>query len=104
VSPTPDAVLSQSAWAAEQIGFAESRGIGYNATISAPHMHAYAAENLLPLLPTTSAPGGAVLDVGSGSGYCRLIQTTDMWRLAARLIRSHRCSSPLGSERPGDRD
>ena len=39
--------------------------IGYGATISAPHMHAYAAENLLPLL----TPGAKVLDVGSGSGY-----------------------------------
>ncbi|GBE88709.1 Probable protein-L-isoaspartate O-methyltransferase [Sparassis crispa] len=39
--------------------------IGYGATISAPHMHAHAAENLLPLLH----PGARVLDVGSGSGY-----------------------------------
>ncbi|TFK48978.1 Pcmt1-prov protein [Heliocybe sulcata] len=39
--------------------------IGYDATISAPHMHAHAAENLLPFLH----PGAKVLDVGSGSGY-----------------------------------
>jgi len=39
--------------------------IKYGATISAPHMHAHAAENLLPYLK----PGGKVLDVGSGSGY-----------------------------------
>ncbi|KAI0754382.1 Pcmt1-prov protein [Daedaleopsis nitida] len=39
--------------------------IGYGATISAPHMHAHAAENLLPFLH----PGARVLDVGSGSGY-----------------------------------
>ncbi len=39
--------------------------IGYGATISAPHMHAHAAENLLPFLQ----PGAKVLDVGSGSGY-----------------------------------
>ncbi|KJA23077.1 hypothetical protein HYPSUDRAFT_138065 [Hypholoma sublateritium FD-334 SS-4] len=39
--------------------------IGHNATISAPHMHAYAAEHLLPYLH----PGAKVLDVGSGSGY-----------------------------------
>ncbi|RPD81751.1 Pcmt1-prov protein [Lentinus tigrinus ALCF2SS1-7] len=39
--------------------------IGYGATISAPHMHAYAVENLLPFLK----PGARVLDVGSGSGY-----------------------------------
>lgn len=39
--------------------------IGHGATISAPHMHAHAAEHLLPLL----SPGASVLDVGSGSGY-----------------------------------
>jgi protein-L-isoaspartate(D-aspartate) O-methyltransferase len=39
--------------------------IGFGATISAPHMHAHAAENLLPFLK----PGAKVLDVGSGSGY-----------------------------------
>ncbi|CCF52425.1 hypothetical protein NDA11_002012 [Ustilago hordei] len=39
--------------------------IGYGATISAPHMHAHAAENLLPFL----RPDCKVLDVGSGSGY-----------------------------------
>ncbi|KAF8957853.1 Pcmt1-prov protein [Flammula alnicola] len=39
--------------------------IGHNATISAPHMHAYASEHLLPYL----RPGAKVLDVGSGSGY-----------------------------------
>ncbi|PFH47011.1 hypothetical protein AMATHDRAFT_153166 [Amanita thiersii Skay4041] len=39
--------------------------IGHGATISAPHMHAYATENLLPYLK----PGAKVLDVGSGSGY-----------------------------------
>ena len=35
------------------------------ATISAPHMHAAAAESLLPFLH----PGAKVLDIGSGSGY-----------------------------------
>ncbi|TCD66913.1 hypothetical protein EIP91_000752 [Steccherinum ochraceum] len=39
--------------------------IGHDATISAPHMHAHATENLLPFLK----PGSKVLDVGSGSGY-----------------------------------
>ncbi|KAH9823416.1 protein-L-isoaspartate O-methyltransferase [Melampsora americana] len=39
--------------------------IGHGATISAPHMHASALENLLPFLK----PGARVLDVGSGSGY-----------------------------------
>ncbi|CAF9920156.1 MAG: hypothetical protein HETSPECPRED_004178 [Heterodermia speciosa] len=39
--------------------------IGFSATISAPHMHAAAAESLLPFL----YPGAKVLDIGSGSGY-----------------------------------
>ena len=39
--------------------------IGYGATISAPHMHAYAMECLIDNLK----PGNTVLDVGSGSGY-----------------------------------
>nr|POE48685.1 protein-l-isoaspartate o-methyltransferase [Quercus suber] len=40
-----------------------------DATISAPHMHAAAAEALLPFLH----PGARVLDVGSGSGYLTLV-------------------------------
>ncbi|MCO5559126.1 hypothetical protein L7F22_012718 [Adiantum nelumboides] len=39
--------------------------IGYGATISAPHMHAYC----LSLLSDYLKPGSTVLDVGSGSGY-----------------------------------
>ena len=39
--------------------------IDYNATISAPHMHAYAMEYLKDYLK----PGKKSLDVGSGSGY-----------------------------------
>ncbi|GBG60989.1 hypothetical protein CBR_g18585 [Chara braunii] len=39
--------------------------IGFNATISAPHMHAHCLELLEPYLQ----PGMRVLDVGSGSGY-----------------------------------
>ncbi|XP_027200103.1 protein-L-isoaspartate (D-aspartate) O-methyltransferase isoform X2 [Dermatophagoides pteronyssinus] len=39
--------------------------IGYGATISAPHMHAYALE----LLKDHLVEGETVLDVGSGSGY-----------------------------------
>eukprot|EP01083_Nonionella_stella_P129443 392785_1 len=39
--------------------------IGFNATISAPHMHARALEDLYDKLQ----PGCKVLDVGSGSGY-----------------------------------
>ncbi|KAI0508743.1 protein-L-isoaspartate O-methyltransferase-domain-containing protein [Xylaria bambusicola] len=48
------------------------QGIGHRATISAPHMHANAAESLLPyLLPSKSATRRPrrVLDIGSGSGY-----------------------------------
>jgi len=41
------------------------QSIGHAATISAPHMHASAAESLLPYLK----PGARVLDIGSGSGY-----------------------------------
>jgi protein-L-isoaspartate(D-aspartate) O-methyltransferase len=41
------------------------QSIHYGATISAPHMHALAAEALLSYLK----PGSKVLDVGSGSGY-----------------------------------
>ncbi|ODN98504.1 protein-L-isoaspartate O-methyltransferase [Cryptococcus wingfieldii CBS 7118] len=46
--------------------------IGYGATISAPHMHAHACENLLELLPENTPEGQEaprILDVGSGSGY-----------------------------------
>lgn len=39
--------------------------IGYGATISAPHMHAYALEYVKDKL----VEGAKVLDVGSGSGY-----------------------------------
>ncbi|KAM7479827.1 hypothetical protein LguiA_028040 [Lonicera macranthoides] len=39
--------------------------IGYNATISAPHMHA----SCLQLLEQNLQPGMHALDVGSGSGY-----------------------------------
>lgn len=51
------------------------QSIGHGATISAPHMHANAAESLLPYLH----PGARVLDIGSGSGYltcvlARLVQ------------------------------
>lgn len=39
--------------------------IGFDVTISAPHMHASACESLLTYLK----PGAKVLDIGSGSGY-----------------------------------
>lgn len=41
------------------------QSIGYDVTISAPHMHAYALE----LLKDHLIPSGKALDVGSGSGY-----------------------------------
>lgn len=41
------------------------QSIGYEVTISAPHMHAFALE----LLADKLVPGARVLDVGSGSGY-----------------------------------
>ncbi|KAJ6591215.1 protein-L-isoaspartate O-methyltransferase [Mycena vulgaris] len=41
------------------------QSIGHGATISAPHMHAFAVDYLLPFL----RPGAKVLDIGSGSGY-----------------------------------
>lgn len=41
------------------------QSIGYNATISAPHMHAHALE----LLKGNLEEGARALDVGSGSGY-----------------------------------
>jgi len=41
------------------------QGIGYQATISAPHMHAHALE----LLKDHVVNAKRVLDVGSGSGY-----------------------------------
>ncbi|CED83323.1 protein-l-isoaspartate o-methyltransferase [Phaffia rhodozyma] len=39
--------------------------IGFSATISAPHMQAYALENTFPFIK----PNSKILDVGSGSGY-----------------------------------
>jgi len=41
------------------------QSIGYGVTISAPHMHAFALENLSSRLK----PGASALDIGSGSGY-----------------------------------
>ncbi len=43
------------------------QSIGFDATISAPHMHASACESLLSFMPENR--GARVLDVGSGSGY-----------------------------------
>ncbi|GMR62903.1 hypothetical protein PMAYCL1PPCAC_33098, partial [Pristionchus mayeri] len=41
------------------------QGIGYNATITAPHMHAHALQRLEGHL----VEGAKALDIGSGSGY-----------------------------------
>lgn len=41
------------------------RPIGFNTTISAPHMHAVTLEKLKDHLK----PGGKALDIGTGSGY-----------------------------------
>ena len=35
-------------------------------------MHVHALEILLPMIERAELSGGAVLDVGSGSGYCKL--------------------------------
>ncbi|KAF3764000.1 protein-L-isoaspartate O-methyltransferase [Cryphonectria parasitica EP155] len=46
------------------------QSIGHGATISAPHMHVTAVEDLLPyLVPSDRNPAPRVLDIGSGSGY-----------------------------------
>ena len=49
------------------------QSIGYMQTISAPHMHAHALEDLLPALKAASESADvkqlAILDVGCGSGY-----------------------------------
>ncbi|ROT37775.1 protein-L-isoaspartate O-methyltransferase [Sodiomyces alkalinus F11] len=46
------------------------QSIGYDATISAPHMHAHATESLLHhVLPSPRNSAPRVLDIGSGSGY-----------------------------------
>ena len=44
------------------------KSIGFNATISAPHMHGYVLEYLKDHL----TPGVSALDIGSGSGYLTL--------------------------------
>ena len=49
--------------------------IGYNITISAPHMHAHALE----LLRETLKPGCRALDIGSGSGYLTVCNANFAW-------------------------
>lgn len=48
-------------------------GIGHNATISAPHMHALALELMVPKLQADTQKPLKVLDVGSGSGYLSVV-------------------------------
>ncbi|EPY24595.1 protein-L-isoaspartate(D-aspartate) O-methyltransferase [Angomonas deanei] len=63
--------------------------IGYNVTISAPHMHAMMLELLLPYLHKKNGQPIQVLDVGSGSGYltvalakiCDMVSANDPWRV-----------------------
>lgn len=43
--------------------------IGHDQTISAPHMHGHALEDMLPYLKKSPAASVTVLDVGCGSGY-----------------------------------
>lgn len=43
--------------------------IGCGQTISAPHMHAHAMEQMLPSLKKSKSPTVTILDVGCGSGY-----------------------------------
>lgn len=76
--------------------------IGYEQTISAPHMHATALE----LLGRQLHPGARVLDVGSGSGYLtavfgtlvapegRVLGVEKFEPLAERSIKSIKASNP----------
>lgn len=58
--------VDRSNYCPSQTPYADSPcGIGYGATISAPHMHAFA----LGALKDKLVDGAKVLDVGSGSGY-----------------------------------
>ncbi|KAJ3819715.1 Pcmt1-prov protein [Lentinula raphanica] len=68
------------------------QSIGHGATISAPHMHAYAAAHLLPYLP----PRGRVLDIGSGSGYLSAV--------FYHLINDPHGESPSNSDTDRDTD
>ncbi|MCJ1477137.1 hypothetical protein MMC13_005808 [Lambiella insularis] len=61
----PELLVDRAHYAPELPYQDSPQSIGFSATISAPHMHASAAESLLPFLHPTSK----VLDVGSGSGY-----------------------------------
>ena len=57
------------------------KSIGFNATISAPHMHGYALEYLKDYL----IPGTSALDIGSGSGYLTLCMA-EMMNYQGKII------------------
>lgn len=60
-------------------------GIGHGATISAPHMHAIALEQLQSAIK----PGARVLDVGSGSGYLAVCFAHMVCSISTFLFDSH---------------
>ena len=62
--------------------------IGYDVTISAPHMHAHALEELADQLQ----PGARVLDVGSGSGYLTAVSNQ---KVHLSKLRRYLCSNPV---------
>jgi protein-L-isoaspartate(D-aspartate) O-methyltransferase len=56
--------------AADMYAYADTpQGIECGQTISAPHMHAYAMEELVPFLRKCPRDAVKILDVGCGSGY-----------------------------------
>lgn len=62
--------------------FDSPQPLGYGQTISAPHMHAYAIEFLLPNM---LKEGAHILDVGCGSGYlsCVMARLNDKAKVYA---------------------
>jgi len=77
--------------------------IGHQATISAPHMHAHALEQVIGAIEGVDAP--RILDVGCGSGYLtacfgRLIQDKPQGKVMFQLLRrlSHIGSSVEGQD------
>ncbi|XWS51325.1 hypothetical protein CRYUN_Cryun12cG0167400 [Craigia yunnanensis] len=74
--------------------------IGYNATISATHMHA----TCLQLLEENLQPGMHALDVGSGTGYltaCFAIMVGPQGRAIAPLLKEGSLSVHAGDGREG---
>eukprot|EP00897_Mesotaenium_endlicherianum_P007264 jgi/Mesen1/6566/ME000336S05785 len=71
--------------------------IGFNATISAPHMHGYC----LSLLDDHLKPGMSVLDIGSGSGYLTAVMALMRNSLGLDLECSRVKSGGGGAEADG---